>query len=225
MAEKLPKSSNDRDPVTPVEPTGAQYVFQWNGRGWRLKFGGGDSEILPASDGLFYLHLLVSHRAKPVSPSELRGEKHKFSGGTSRSADQQSEIPSARDVAPTPSAINRRNEVAEKKEALSHIQSRLRKVENELDDAVELRNEEEVLRLQDEKQKLEDSLSKATGLGGRIRLEPSQAKKDRDTVRKTIKLAIEQLPNEAAAVHFKKSIPLEDTEFCYEPEHSIEWLL
>ena len=223
--DEAPRSPDDRDPAKLVEPPGAQHVFQWNGRRWRLKFGGGDIEPLPALDGLFYIHFLVEHRPKRFSPSALRGEKHKFLGAISQSADQQSEIPSARDFASVNAANNRTNELVEKREDLARVQARLTNVNNELEDAAEFRNEDKASQLQKEKEQLEDHLKKATGIRGKIRLEANQAKKDRDAVRKAIVTAIANLPIEAAAVHFKKSIPLEDTEFCYEPEHPIDWLM
>jgi hypothetical protein len=223
VADELPTSSGDRNPGTPVDATGAQYVFQRNVRGWRLKFGGDDTHRLPDLVGLFYIHFLVTQVGEPFSGTALRGERYKFSGDAIGSAVQQAEIPLARDVAPVSAANNRMNELVEKRENLARVQARLTEVNNELEDAAEFRNEEKASQLQKEKEQLEDHLKKATAIGGKIRLESNQAKNDRDAVIKAIKLAFDIVLDERAATHFKKSIPLTDKELCYKPEHPINW--
>lgn len=58
-------------PTPVVAPTLAENLFRGKGKFWQIRFGGGQTQLLPASRGMSYLRLLIQQQGKQVSTSAL----------------------------------------------------------------------------------------------------------------------------------------------------------
>jgi hypothetical protein len=78
-------------------------------------------------------------------------------------------------------------------QAKADYQRRLSELEDELEEARELGNEERIAKAEDEKEALAREIRRAVGLGGRDRRAASSAERARVAVTRAIRLALERI--------------------------------
>ena len=81
-------------------------------------------------------------------------------------------------------------------QAKADYQRRLTELEDELEEARELGNEERIAKAEDEKEALAHELRRAIGLGGRDRRAASSAERARSAVTRAIRLALERIADQ-----------------------------
>lgn len=110
------------------------------------------------------------------------------------------------------------------REARAAYRARLGELEEELEEARELRDEGRQEAAAAELERLGRELSASVGLGGRARRGPSAAERARQSVTKAIRGAIRRLQGEHAALGRHLEASVRTGSFCrYAPEHAVGW--
>ncbi len=113
-------------------------------------------------------------------------------------------------------------------QAKADYQRRLTELENELEEARELRDEERIAKAEDEKEALADELSRAVGLGGRNRRAASNAERARSAVTRAIRSALERISEQDRDLGRLLSIAIKTGTVCsYVPDDRfpVSWRL
>lgn len=205
--ERIALEFPDERPRSRVAEAPADYAvqlpeFRREGKRWRLAFEGSAATV-KHSVGMGHIHALLSAPRQPIAAAKLAGV-----GGSEEVS--WSSLPEER--------IDAR--------AKAEYKRRIVAIDNQLEDARELRNDEEIARLEDERDAILAEIRSATGIGGKIRTEPRVVKRPRQAVSMAITRAIGEVEAEHAALgrHLRASLRL-GTSASYEPESTIDWRL
>jgi len=175
-------------------------VFILEGGSYRITYEG-KQITLPSSAGLFYIVCLMQNRPNSISSVELQALRNDESplvlAGTSGEAIGQ--------------------------EGLSILQQRLDDLDEEIAESQNNHDEARLEQLQAEREQILAEVRKATGLGGRLRVN-SDAEKARKAVLNAITGAIKKISKSHPALgeHLDKTIET-GTHCCY--PKSVEWLV
>lgn len=209
-----------------------QNVFRRAGRGWMIRFRGGNVLPFRNLDGLQYLSILIEQPGQGFLAAQLYAAKGRYSGSSrSRSARSTSEMLDEHtgDEADKqrsrtgPNVVSNAGTVIDSL-ARDSYERRLGEIDEELAVANDLNNEAKISNLQEERKALIDELRAAIGIGGQLVQQSSENKKLQDKVRNAIDRAVEAIKeeNEILALHFGnalESVPL----FKYSPDEAIVW--
>jgi len=176
--------------------------FRRDGRGWHVAFDG-TAAWVKHSIGMSHIHALLGVPRQRIAAVKLAGASgvEEITWGA---------LPEER--------IDAR--------AKAEFKRRLEEINERLDDAQEFQNDDEIARLEDERDKIFADLRSATGIGGKIRTEPRAVKRPRQAAAMGITRAFGNIEavHPGLARHLRASIRL-GTSVSYEPEHDVDWRL
>jgi hypothetical protein len=157
---------------------GDYWTVTYEGETWRLK----------GAKGFHYIAYLLGHPREKIRALDLAAPI----GGAGEEAVS---VASAGDLARTDALTGDLGHAGEMldAQAKADYQRRLIELEDELEEARELGNEERVGKAEDEKEALAREIRRAVGLGGRDRRAASSAQRARVAVTKAIRLALERI--------------------------------
>ena len=154
------------------------WTVAYEGRIWRLK----------DAKGLHYIAHLLGHPGEEIRALDLAAR----SGGA---GEEGADAASAEDLARTGAVAGDLGHAGEMldAQAKADYQRRLTELEDELEEARELRNEERIAKAEDEKEALAHEIRRAVGLGGRDRRAASSSERARTAVTRAIRSALERI--------------------------------
>ncbi len=170
-------------------PTDAQNqaIFSREGDFWTITYEGKTARLKDAK-GLHYIAHLLAHPGKEIRALDLGAR-------ASGSGEDVADAASAEDLARTGVLAGDLGHAGEMLDAQAKAvyQRRLTELEEELEEARELRNDDRIAKAEDEKDALARELRRAIGLGGRDRRAASSAERARTAVTRAIRLALERV--------------------------------
>jgi tetratricopeptide (TPR) repeat protein len=154
------------------------WTVAYEGRIWRLK----------DAKGFHYIAHLLGHPGEEIRALDLAAR----SGGA---GEEGADAASAEDLARTGAVAGDLGHAGEMldAQAKADYQRRLTELENELEEARELGNEENIAKAEDEKEALAHEIRRAVGLGGRDRRAASSSERARTAVTRAIRSALERI--------------------------------
>lgn len=175
-------------------------VLRRQGTGWLVELGR-ETAVLADSKGLRHLHAVVARPGEPVAAVVLAG----LGDGVERTGG---------DAGP----VLDRAAVAAYRRRLEQLAHEIEDAEADPDDPDRLR------RAQDERDALVAELARGTGLGGRLRIDKSDAERARINVTRTVRDAIERIGAECPrlAEHLRAAVRT-GTWCAYHPTPSLVW--
>jgi hypothetical protein len=150
----------------------------YEGKTWRLK----------DAKGLHYIAHLLGHPGEEIRALDLVARI----GGT---GEEVVDNASTEDLARTGALASDLDHAGEMldAQAKADYKRRLQELEDELEEARELGNEERIAKAEDEKEAVAHELRRTLGLGGRDRRAASSAERARSAVTRAIRLAMERI--------------------------------
>ncbi len=169
------------------------------GAGWVVGLGE-ESTVLADSKGLRHLHRLVTRPETPISATVLAG----LADGAGRPGGDAGTV------------LDRR--------AVAAYRARLTMLDAEIDEATRDGHETRLRVAQDERDALIAELGRGTGLGGRLRVDKSDAERARINVTRTVREAIERIGADCPrlAEHLRASVKT-GTWCAYHPSVAVSW--
>ncbi|WP_131106241.1 ATP-binding protein [Ornithinimicrobium sufpigmenti] len=169
------------------------------GTGWVVRLGD-ESTVLADSKGLRHLHTLLTRPEQPVRATTLAG----LVDGAE---------PAGGDAGPL---LDR--------QAVAAYRARLGALDADIDEATEDGDETRLRTAQDERDALVAELARATGLGGRLRVDKSDAERARINVTRTVRDAIERIGTDCPRLteHLRSSVRT-GTWCAYHPTTPVIW--
>ena len=164
-----------------------QAIFSREGDFWTITYEGKTARLKDAK-GLHYIAHLLAHPGKEIRALDLGAR-------ASGSGEDVADAASAEDLAQTGVLAGDLGHAGEMLDAQAKAvyQRRLTELEEELEEARELRNDERIAKAEEEKEALARELRRAIGLGGRDRRAASSAERARTAVTRAIRLALERV--------------------------------
>jgi hypothetical protein len=188
--------------VAEAPPTAANY-FVRRGECWAVRYDGGEPITVLPSKGASYLHLLLSQPHTPVSAARL-----------------------ACQVAghPVQYALGDAGEAADP-EALAAYRTRCAELVGDIGRAREDHDEAAQAQAEEELAMLTDELQRATGLGGRVRVEADDADRIRKAVGNAIRRAVADIRkyDRRLADHLQPPRLTCGRSPCYHPDTPLTW--
>jgi tetratricopeptide (TPR) repeat protein len=162
-------------------------VFRMEGDYWTVAYEG-ETWRLKDAKGFHYIAHLLGHPGEEFRALDLAAR----SGGAT---EESMDTASAEELARTGVRTGDLGHAGEMLDAQSkaNYQRRLTELEDELEEARELGNEERVAKAEDEKEAVAREIRRAIGLGGRDRRAASSAERARVAVTRAIRLALERI--------------------------------
>lgn len=161
-----------------------QAIFSREGDYWTIAYEGKTARLKDAK-GLHYIAYMLAHPGKEIRALDL----------AARASGSGEDPASAEDAARTGVVTGDLGHAGEMLDAQAKAayQRRLSQLEEELEEARELRNDERIAKAEDEKEALARELRRAIGLGGRDRRAASSAERARSAVTRAIRLALDRV--------------------------------
>jgi tetratricopeptide (TPR) repeat protein len=162
-------------------------VFHMEGHYWTIAYEGNTWRLKDAK-GLHYIAHLLGHPGEEIRALDLAAR----SGGA---GEEVADTEAAEDLAQTGVLTGDLGHAGEllDAQAKADYQRRLTELEDELEEARELGNDERIAKAEDEKEALAHEIRRAVGLGGRDRRAASSAERARVAVTRAIRLALERI--------------------------------
>ena len=179
-----PVRTQNREPTTGAQSSA---VFLREADYWTIAYEGKTARFKDAK-GLHYIAHLLGHPGEDIRALDLAA----FSGGAGK---EVADAASAEDFARSGVLAGDLGHAGEMLDGQSKndYQRRLTELEDELEEARELGNEERIAKAEDEKETLAREIRRAVGLGGRDRRAASSAERARVAVTRAIRLALERI--------------------------------
>jgi tetratricopeptide (TPR) repeat protein len=164
-----------------------QAIFSREGDYWTIAYEGKTARLKDVK-GLQYIGYLLAHPGKEIRALDLAAR-------ASGSGEDVADAASAEDASRTGVVAGDLGHAGEMLDAQAKAayQRRLSQLEEELEEARELRNDERIAKAEDEMEALGRELRRAIGLGGRDRRAASSAERARSAVTRAIRSALERV--------------------------------
>jgi tetratricopeptide (TPR) repeat protein len=170
-----------------VEPAAAAAVFCMEGDYWTISYEGKTWRLKDAK-GFHYIAHLLGHPGEEIRALDLAA----LSGGA---GEEVTDAANAEDLVRTGVLAGDLGHAGEMldAQAKADYQRRLTELEDELEEARELGNDERIAKAEDEKEAVTREIRRAIGLGGRDRRAASSAERARVAVTRAIRLALARI--------------------------------
>jgi len=184
LARELQRTESHSELTVPLSIT---HLFRQEGDYWTLSYQGKTRRLKDAK-GLHYIAHLLGHPGEEIRALDLVA---RISGRGEEVVDAASAEDLARSGGLT-GDLGHAGEMLDA-QAKAAYKRRLQEIEDELEEARELGNEDRIAEAEDEKEALAHELRRAIGLGGRDRRAASGTERARVAVTRAIRLALERI--------------------------------
>ena len=214
--EEVPQAEDSEKEVTTVE----RGVFRKSGQFWKLAFRDGKLFHLKLYSGLDYIHCLLRYPNKELKLMELVALVEKYDSGAEQLDSEEQDVLQPTDLGDHYKVLD--------EEAKKSYRERLEELEEELETATMVGDDNRALRAQEEKDQLIKWLKNATGLGGRSRRFTDPVEKARTRLYHNTTLALDKINELDSALYEHLSSSITRGYYCSyrpDPDTPIDWEL
>jgi hypothetical protein len=184
------------------DPSRSMFRFIKKGAVWDVAFGGRES-MVRHSNGMTYLHVLLSHPGRKLRAFDVvqmakgrAGQSYQDDGG-----------------------------VLADGEYLKQVEQEVRNFQEQLAEAIRFGNHAKQAELEEKLEEMEGFEGELKSLGGRSRRTNSTTEKVRDNARKAIDRAVKAIKETNPELHLHLRNSLQPGLCSYFPDHEVDWVL